>query len=274
MTASTGSPSVIVELDAPIARITFNRPQVANALDPEAVITLAEAWIEVDRDPSIRVVIVTGTGHRAFCAGADFTRLASLRTGAREPEDDWDRRFLADPRWFPAAALRDRLVSTPIVAAVNGHAHGARLELLLGTDIRIASDTATFAVPEVRRGLIAAGGTLTRLPRQVGTARAMEMLLTGDPVDARTAAEIGLVNRVVASEDLAAEALRLAERIATAAPLSVQASKAAAIRTSGRPLEEGYAIEDKAAAAIRRSSDAREGPRAFLENREPVFTGE
>ena len=255
-----------------IAVITLNRPEVLNAINPEMMVRLAEAWIEYDRDDELRVAIVTGAGEKSFCAGADLRRLIPLMTGAREPEDEWDRRLRSDASLGRTALLRSPLYK-PVISAINGYCLAAGTELVQGTDIRIAAEHATIGLTEVQRGIVPAGGGLTRMPRQVPFAKAMEILLVGDSISAEEARLIGFVNYVVPQSELMAKAEEFAAKIAANGPLAVRKTKEAVLRTAGLPLEDAERIESAAVAEVMRSEDAREGPRAFMEKRPPQYKG-
>jgi enoyl-CoA hydratase len=268
-------PDLLYEKREGIALITLNRPEKRNAFSPEMLVSLAQAWIDFRDDPALRVAILTGTGDTAFCAGGDLGRLLPLFTGAREPEDDWDHRLMADVGGIMATALlRPFELYKPVVAAINGFALAGGSEILQSTDIRIASSKASFGLSEAQRGLVPGGGSMVRLPRQVPYCKAMEMLMTGDRISASEAHRIGFVNEVVAPEDVLPRAIAFAERLAKNAPLALRAIKEVVLRTSGLPLEEAYRIEHELSAVVTRSKDAREGPRAFMEKRDPIFTGE
>jgi enoyl-CoA hydratase len=150
-----------------IAYITLNRPHVHNAIDPEMMVRLAEAWRDFEADDSLRVAIVTGAGDRAFSAGADLGRLIPLFTGARQPEDEWDHRLMAERDLVNVALMRRRPIYKPIVAAINGFCLAGGTEMALATDIRIAAEHATLGLSEVQRALVPGGGSMVRLPRQV-----------------------------------------------------------------------------------------------------------
>ncbi len=253
--------------------LTLNRPDKRNALSPELICRLADAVIAASTDPGVRVLMLTGSGDKAFCSGGDLETAIPLMTGARAAQDDWDRRLLSDPLVMQASSLRDYPLHKPVVAAVNGHCMAAGMELLLGTDVRIASRDARFGLPEVRLGIIPFAGSLVRLPAQVGYANAMRLMLTGEPIDAAEALRIGLVNEAVPAQDLHARALALAQLIAANAPLAVQAVKRVVNEASGLPQTQGFRLEDEAKARLMATEDAREGPRAFLEGRAAVFRG-
>ncbi|MGH7805404.1 MAG: enoyl-CoA hydratase-related protein [Candidatus Binatia bacterium] len=252
--------------------VTFNRPAKKNAVTPEMVVRLADAWKAFREDDELRVAVLTGTGD-SFCAGADLGRLIPLLSKARPPEDDWDRAMLADPEIFQTAFLRRFELWKPIVAAVNGFALAGGTEILQATDLRIAAPEAKFALTEPTRGIIPGGGSTVRLARQIPYVEAMRILLTGDFIGAEEARRVGFVNEVVAREKLMDRAFELADRIAENGPLAVRKIKEGVVRSSGVSLDEGYAIEDALTREILRSEDAKEGPRAFMEKRKPKFTG-
>jgi len=256
-----------------IAVLTLDRPAARNALTPRMLCELADAFMDFRDDAGLRVAVLTGAGDAAFCAGGDLGRTLPLLTGARAPEDAFDRRLLDDPGVLAASSLRDAPLSKPVIAAVNGACLAAGFELLLGTDIRVAAAHASFGLPEVTRALIPFAGALTRLPRQIPHAQAMELLLTGWPMDAHAAQRCGLVNRVLPAAEVMPHALELARRIAANGPLAVQSVKRTVTDASGLPLPEGYRLEDRARDAVFRSEDAREGPRAFMDKRTPRYVG-
>lgn len=237
------------------------------------MVQLGEAWLEYRADPELRVAILTGAGDQAFCVGGDLGRLMPLFTGARAPEDEWDRRLLGEPGLTQTALLRPFELYKPIVAAVNGYALAGGCELLQATDIRIAAKTASFGLSEAKRGLVPGGGSMVRLARQVPYCKAMEILLLGERIPAEEAWRIGLVNEIVEPHELMPRAEEVARKLAANGPLALAKIKEAVWRTSGVPLERAHEIEGECAADVMRSEDAREGPRAFMEKREPVFTG-
>lgn len=268
-------PDLLYEKRDGVAILTFNRPERRNALSPQLMVLLCEAWQDFRDDDSLRVAILTGAGDKAFCAGGDLGLLMPLFTGARQPEDEWDERLMSDAAQVMATALlRPFELYKPIIAAINGVAVAGGSEILQSTDIRIASRAASFGLSEAKRGLVPGGGSMVRLPRQISYCKAMEIMLLGDQISAEEAHRIGLVNEIVEPTALMPRALEVADRLARNGPVALRKIKEAVIRTSGLPLEEAYAIERECAAAVTSTRDAREGPRAFMEKRTPVFTGE
>lgn len=263
-----------VEVRDGIATLTLNRPGTRNAMNPEMVVRLADAWTRIRDDDTIRVAVLTGAGPDTFSAGGDLRTLIPLLTRTRAPADEWDERLLADQRGvMNAAMLRTPGFPTPVVAAVNGLCYAGGMELALAADLRVAADHARFALSEVQRGLIPGGGSVARLPRMVPTAVATELLMLGEPVTAQRAHEVGLVNAVVGAGEVLPRARAMAQRIARNAPLAVAAVRDAVSSAGGTGLAEAFRREDDAVRRIMRSSDAREGARAFAERRDPVYTG-
>ncbi|NUZ07024.1 enoyl-CoA hydratase-related protein [Piscinibacter koreensis] len=259
--------------DGAIATFTLNRPAARNALTPELVCRLADAVADFVADPALRVGILTGAGDKAFCSGGDLGSMLPLISGDRAPADEWDRRVLDEPFVMAAASLREFPIDKPLIAAINGACMAGGMEMVLGTDIRVAAEHATFALPEVRRGVLPFAGSMVRLPRQIGWTAAMELLLVGEPIDAAEARRIGLVGHIVPAAEVMPKALELARRIAANAPLAVQRVKHTAVAASGLPLAEGFRLEDESKRMVMASDDAREGPRAFMEKRAPNYTG-
>jgi enoyl-CoA hydratase len=253
-----------VERDGAVATLVLNRPAVLNALNAALLARLGGALDELAADPSLRAVILTGAGERAFAAGADIAELAEL-DGAVAGE----RKARAGQR---VTQLIEAL-PVPVIAAVNGFALGGGCELALACDFRIASDNAKFGQPEVNLGVPPGYGGTQRLQRLVGSGTAMLLCLTGEPIDAAEALRIGLVQRVVPAAELRAEALRIARLIAVKAPLAVTAAKRAIREGAALPLSEGLALEALHFGALVGTSDFREGTRAFLEKRKPAFEG-
>lgn len=265
---------VLVEIAGGVAEVTLNRPDKRNALTPEMLVRLARTWTAVDADRTVRVAILTGAGDKAFCAGADLGRLTPLLTRARGAEDEWDEALLADPLILNRALLRGVELAVPVIAAARGSVVAGGMELALACDLRVVAEDSRLGLTEVQRGLIPAAGGVARLSRQLAPARAAELLLTGDRIDAATALDWGLVNRVVPTADVLPVAREAAARIARNAPLALRGVKQVMQRSSGVSLPEAFGIEDEVIKPILRSSDAREGSKAFLEKREPRFTGE
>ena len=266
-------PALLYEKRDGVAYLTFNRPEVHNALSPEMMVRLADAWQDFADDDSLRVAIVTGAGEKAFCVGADLATFIPLITGARKPEDEWDERVMSDRNLTNPAMLRDFPMYKPVIAAINGFCMAGGMEMLQGTDIRIAAEHATLGVSEVKRALVPGGGSMVRLARQIPYCKAMEILLTGDRISAEEACRIGLVNYVVPADELMPTAERFARTLAENGPLALRKIKETVIRTSGLSLEEAYKIESKISGEVFRSEDAKEGPRAFMEKRTPRYTG-
>ena len=270
---SDSSPHLIVEKRGGIAYVTLNRPDKRNAFSPEMLVRLCDAWVDIASDTNVRVVLVTGAGDKAFSSGGDLGSVIPLMMRTRKPVGEWEERFAADRKQLGAAILRNASFFKPVVVAINGHAHAGGAEFVLSTDIRIMSSEATIALTEVRRGLIAGGGSLTRLARQVPWAHAMELALVGEPITAQHALAIGLVNRVVPPQEVLPTAEEFARKISLGAPVALLKSKEAIVRSSGRSLEEAFLIESQCTKENAATDDAKEGPRAFMEKRPPVFTG-
>jgi crotonobetainyl-CoA hydratase len=261
----TGQPVLLVERRENVMVLTLNRPEARNAINLELALALGDALERADEDPEIRAVVLTGAGDRAFCAGADLK--ARARGETSRPSDP------VRAAWGFACYVRHP-ISKPTIAAVNGFALGGGTEISLASDLVIAADTATFGLPEVQRGLYAAAGGAFRLPKQIPTKIAMEMILTGEPISAHRAYEIGLVNVVVPADQLLSTSMAMAERIAANAPLAVQASKRVALGISDNHIPDEDRWWDSSNAegrVVLGSADATEGPRAFSERRLPVW---
>jgi enoyl-CoA hydratase/carnithine racemase len=264
-TNAAGEPLVLIDRQDRIAIVTFNRPEARNAVNAELTVAIADALDELDADDDVWVLILTGAGDKAFCAGQDLKAIgARPASGA----DGTPRRDLGG--W---AGISTRTFTKPVIAAVNGFALGGGTEICLACDLVVADEHARFGLPEVRRGIIAGAGGLQRLPRRIPPALAMELILTGRAIDARRALELGLINRVVPSGHCVAEALTLAAEICEAAPLSVRYSKAVARATFSMGEDEAVAAYKEERRAVFRSEDAQEGPRAFAEKRPPSWKG-
>lgn len=256
---------ILAERVGHVVLITMNRPEARNAVNAEMCRTVGALLEQADADPDVRAVVLTGAGDKAFCAGADLKAIS--RGEAVVPPEIAHWSFLGWVR---------HPIGTPTIAAVNGPAQGGGTELVLASDLVVAVDTATFGLPEVKRGLIAGAGGAFRILEQLSHRVGMELLLTGEPITAAQALDLHLVNRVVPADQVVKAALELAETVAANAPLAVQASKriALGIRDGKMPAEaDAWTVTG---AEIRRNSasqDAAEGPRAFAEKRPPVSKG-
>ncbi len=253
--------------------LTLNRPERKNTLTPQMMVRLADAWAELAEDADARVIIITGAGTDAFSAGADLGSLIPLITKAREPEDEWDERYVSDRRLLDKVLLKDRIFPKPVIAAVNGTALAGGAELVQACDLRLAVPTATLGLPEPKRGIVPAGGSQVRLPRMIPFVKAMEMLLTGERFSAEWALECGFINRIVEPAQLLPQAIELAATIAANAPLALDAIKKTVLEVQGMDLDEAFLTESRNAKPVVTSRDAREGPRAFMEKRPPVWEG-
>ncbi|MDI6097383.1 crotonase/enoyl-CoA hydratase family protein [Actinoplanes sp. NEAU-A12] len=255
----------LVEQRGPILIVTMNRPRVRNALSPEMLAVMRDAWDRADTDPEIRVVILTGAGG-AFCAGADLRAMTGDHPG------DGFRNGGVDLSRIDAL-LKGRRLTKPLIAAVEGAAVAGGTEILQATDVRVAGESARFGVSEARWGLFPLGGSAVRLPRQLPYTVAAELLLTGRHLTAAEAKEIGLIGHVVPDGQALTEALSLAETIAANGPLAVQAILRTIRETEGLPENDAFAVESRIGMEVFTSDDAKEGPRAFIEKRKPQFKG-
>src|SRR5262245_22747121 len=243
-----------------IAFITMNRPDVMNALHPPAHEELDGCWNDLAADDDVRVAILTGAGERAFSAGNDLKWTAQHGI-PKMPRSGF-------------AGITSRFdLWKPVIAAVNGVALGGGLEIALACDIIVAAEHATLGLPEPRVGLMAAAGGVHRLPRHLPLKVAMGIMLTGKPISAAEAANLGLVNEVVPKAQLMDAAARWAREIAECSPLSVQATKQAALQGRGKPLVEALAARYEAVERLWASDDAKEGPLAFAQKRKPTWRG-
>ena len=246
-----------------MALITLNRPERRNALDAEHYELLSKAWCTVRDDSDIRVAVITGAGDRAFCAGADLKSFVGRDTELAEL-------WLTQQNQLLNRGLE---IWKPVIAAVNGACVGGGMTLLLGTDIRVASEQATFSLAEVKRGIVAANGGTQRILQQLPYAIAMELLLTGDSIDARQAERWGLVNKVTPLDTVVDTALDYARRIGENAPLALQAAKELAIRSRDMDLTTGLRMEQLVNRILHQSQDTKTAKQAFAEKRKPKFEG-
>lgn len=255
--------TILYEKKENIGFLTINRPEKLNAISNELTKDLKQLFDELENDEELRVLIITGAGDKAFVAGADIKELVERdaitgRRVSRERQEIFSR---------------IENLHVPSIAAVNGYALGGGLELALACSIRICSEKAQFGAPEVKLGIIPGDGGTQRLPRLIGLGRAMEMILTGDFIDAQEAYRIGLVNKVVPQEQLMEEAKELARKIASMPPLAVRFAKEAANRSMEGSAAAGYALESTLHALTCTTEDKKEGVSAFLEKRKGVFKG-
>ncbi len=257
------------ETEGPIAWITLDRPEALNAIDPESHASLLDAWKRFRDEEHLRVAVLTGAGTKAFCAGVDLKRMGDFYRNAPAGQrvEVWNR----EPGI--GGITRNLEVGKPILAAINGICLGGGLELALACDLRLASSNATFGLPEVRWAIIPGQGGTQRLPRTVPPAVALEMILTGRPIEAERAAAIGLVNHVYPLARLHEEARTLAEAIVAHPPRAIEAALAAVRRGLALPLAEGLRLEQELADPLRDSPDNREARAAFQEKRAPRWTG-
>ena len=254
--------TLLVERRGRVAVITINRPTKLNALNIQTRAEGAAALEELREDEGVRVVVITGAGEKAFVAGADISEFEG-RTAVSQRDVMTGRSLFTAVDTFPK----------PVIAMINGFCLGGGCELALSCDIRVASETARFGQPEINLGIIPGGGGTQRLTRLVGEGKAMELILTGDMIDAQTAYNLGLVNLVVPAADLEAKTLELANRIAEKSPIALRMAKEA-VKTAARAnLDEGLRREVDLFALTFSSEDKDEGVRAFLEKRKPDFKG-
>ena len=261
-------PDLLVERDGPVMIVTMNRPARKNAMTLAMFGRMRDAWQEASADDNVRCIILTGAGGD-FCAGMDLRALS----GDEDKTDDWDvDGALAEGSGFIYEGLLKTVRPTkPIIAAVEGVAIAGGTEILQGTDIRIAGESAKFGVSEVRWALYPMGGSAVRLPRQISYTAAAEMLLTGKHISARDANALGLIGRVVPDGTALDRAREVAATIAANGPLAVEAVLRTLHETSGMTEADAFTHEEKYGGVIMATEDAREGPRAFSEKRIPVY---
>lgn len=264
MTQLVGSTGLLVERTGHVVTLTLNRPEAGNSLDPETMDALRAAWDSIAQDEDIWVAIVTGAGDRFFCTGSDLKKTPP-------PTDSF-----AVSLFEPGAQIRITPppdLWKPTIAAVNGTAVGGGLEIALACDLRIASETASFGLTEVKVASLAGQGGTQRLPRSIPPAIAMKMLLTGQRISAQEAWRVGLVSDLYPAGQLMDAARDLAEQICQNAPLSVRAAKMAVVQGTQMPLAAGLALENQLWGALRDTEDRLEGRAAFAEKRQPQWRG-
>lgn len=264
MAETAGEEPVLFEKRGAIAILTLNRPRVMNAVNRAMWLGAGEAIDEFAADPALRVLIITGAGDRSFCAGSDLKAKAAGEFDITKEE--WDR-------WGYAGIIR-HYVNKPVIAAVNGFALGGGTEIALSCDLIVASEHATFGLPEAAHGQIAGAGGLLRLPRQIPLKVAMGCILAGEALSAEEARHWGLVNKVVPHAELIPAAIALAEKICQASPTAIRASKDVVYRGLDLPLDfpgEAWEINQKYIDLVEAGPDSKEGMKAFAEKREPVW---
>jgi len=254
--------TLLLERRERVAIITINRPEKRNALNIQTRIEGSRVLDELRADEQIRVVVITGAGEKAFIAGADIAEFAG-RTSITQREVMLERSLFNAIDSFPK----------PVIAMINGYCLGGGCELALACDIRIASETASFGQPEINLGIIPGGGGTQRLTRLIGEGKAMELILSGEIIDAKTALAMGLVNHVVPADELESQTMEMANRIAAKSPIALRLAKEAVRIASRSNLDEGLRREVDLFALCFSTEDKDEGVRAFLEKRKPVFKG-
>ena len=252
---------VLRERRSSVEILTINRPEARNAINGAVSRAMSAVMDELAADQDCWVVVITGSGDKAFSAGMDLKAFSSGEGGD----------IIGASGGF--GGLTQREFPKPIIAAVNGSALAGGFEIMLSCDLVVAAEHATFGIPEAKRGLIAGAGGLIRMPKRLPMAIALELAMTGDPIDAERAYALGLVNKVVPAGELMAEAVALAERIAANAPLAVRYSKSVMKRAAELPESDGWAINTEAVGVVFTSADAMEGPTAFAEKRPPKWQG-
>ena len=258
---------VIVETEGHLLTVTLNRPEARNALSPEMLVGMYDAWRRLDDDDELRAAILTGAGGH-FCAGADLKSMHQEQT-----PPDLKKRFEEVPELHWQALLRQNRPMKPIIAAVEGYAVAGGTEILQATEIRVASESARFGVQEVRWGLFPVGGSTVRLRRQIPFTRAAELLLTGQQISAQEALEIGLIGHVVPDGQALEKARNIAELIANNGPLAVRAILRSLRETEGMSETDALQRELELGLPVFATEDAREGPKAFAQKRKPEFKG-
>ena len=262
--AASAFENILVNIEAPVAVVTLNRPNVLNALRSRLLAELSVALAELDRHPDVRAIVITGAGEKAFAAGADISELNTLPSAGAGSEQ---------ARTGQALTRQIERMQKPVIMAINGFALGGGCELAMAGDIRIASDNAKFGQPEVNLGLIPGYGGSQRTTRLVGKGMAMYLCLTGEIVDAQEALRIGLVQKVVPQAELMNEAKRIATTIASKAPLAIAACKRAINNGAHLSIDDALEIEALEFGLLVDTEDIKEGTGAFLEKRKPVWKG-
>lgn len=264
-------PHLQVERDGDVVILTMKNPRRKNALTPEMITLMAEAWDEIDADDAIRAAILTGEGD-SYCVGGDLADGWMVR-GPKGSGDSDEKPAKSAGTIISEGLLLSRSLTKPLIAAVNGPCLGGGCEMLQQTDIRIAEEQATFGLPEAKVGLIAGAGSTVRLKRQIPYTKAMEMILTGEPLTAQEAYHFGLVGHVVPAGESMNKAREIAARIVANGPLAVRNAKASILASGWLDDSDARRIEQRFVVEVIRSEDAKEGLAAFAAKREPRFTG-
>lgn len=266
----TDEPQLTWERDGAVVVLTMNNPRRKNALTPTMITLMAQAWDEIDRDDGIRAAILTGAGD-SYCVGGDLADGWMVRGPKSDKDSPQPPRSTGS--LISEGLLLSRSLTKPLIAAVNGPCLGGGCEMLQQTDIRIAEEQATFGLPEAKFGLIAGAGSTVRLKRQIPYTKAMEMILTGDPLTAAEAYHFGLVGHVVPTGGSLDKARQIAARVVANGPLAVRNAKASILNSGWIDDEDARKIEQRFVIEVVRSEDAKEGLAAFAAKREPRFTG-
>ena len=254
--------ALLYEKQGRVAYITLNRPKAFNSIDPETWRELGDALVDFRDDSDLLSAVITGAGDRAFCTGADIREMLP-----------YIKEHGAEQQLWSGTIMRGLEVWKPVIAAINGMALGGGLELALACDLKIASENATFGQPEIKLGLIPGWGGTQRLPRVIPVAKAAEMLLTGEPIDAQEACRLGLVNKVVTLPELLPTAKEWAGKLCKLGPLALRAAKEAMLKGLDMDLENGLKLEQRLFQFLLSTEDFEEGTRAFVEKRKPEFKG-
>ena len=254
-----------------IAKVGLNTPETKNALGPDTLLELVNIWDECQADNAVRAVIFYSELPDIFCSGMDLRTAIPILTGVRPPETDGEKRLMSDPKFFGKAMLKFKSLEKPVIAAVHGLCLTGGFEMVMGCELRVAAYDAVFQMRETTLGIMPMGGSNVFLPAQIGSARALEILLTGNNFSASKLYEWGFLNRVSTRDRYMDEALALAEKIASNGPQSVRGMVRFARELQGMTLEQALMREVEVASPIFMSEDAREGVRAQKEKRKPEY---